>query len=550
MFEVPEVGELQFDPKLNSATELTRLRDEAERIVKVLFWKRSLGSDFPPIYTLFGATGIGKSTIFNSLIGRPISHVSAIRPSTSKAIIYIHKLYTEGIESCPFVNKVKVEIVYHEDERLAQLILIDTPDYDTRVQANREIADDYFTISDVLIFAVSQGKYADFRVHEMAAQAGEWGKFSIYIMNKVDSETAWDHFVELWEERGYIGPKVKIPRVTPAPDIIGDLNHDAVVSSLFTNHRTLEIKQKELTNLQNRANKVVGDLLQTITEEIDYVISINSEIQTIHKSAEAEMLNKTNRLINTDLQRRAELQLQNLLQKYDLLRSPRSALRGAVRKSVQALADVFVQGKKIFFKEPAVHDQEIGNLFSDAKEIADLKPLIFAVSELNQQVADLVTGIQGREDLKNVAAEIPRWDQQQVKVKYEEAFPAIEKLLEKEFDKLKKGLSTKDEYWLYGTSAATALALITAEIVVGGGFTLLDAVLDTAIMPFIPKFLLDIKIVNKLRDIGEKVDNENKKSLRRILLQQAYLYIEAFDTLLPAPDKMQKLRSLQMKIGT
>jgi hypothetical protein len=46
-----------------------------------------------------------------------------------------------------------------------------------------------------------------------------------------------------------------------------------------------------------------------------------------------------------------------------------------------------------------------------------------------------------------------------------------------------------------------ALVLITAEIVLGGGFTLLDALLGSVVVPFIPKWLLSLKVIDLLREI-------------------------------------------------
>ena len=105
-------------------------------------------------------------------------------------------------------------------------------------------------------------------------------------------------------------------------------------------------------------------------------------------------------------------------------------------------------------------------------------------------------------------------------------------MLEEEFERLRAGLSPADEFKLYGYSAATALVLISAEIIVGGGFTLFDAVLDSAILPFIPKWMLDYKILNVLREIGEAW-TAHKEALRGILWKQAKMYMDTLSNLAP-----------------
>ncbi len=144
--------------------------------------------------------------------------------------------------------------------------------------------------------------------------------------------------------------------------------------------------------------------------------------------------------------------------------------------------------------------------------------------------------------------EVPRWGPENIKELYGEVFPGIERMLEQEFERLKAGLSPADEFKLYGYSAATALILISAEIIVGGGFTLFDAVLDSAILPFIPKWMLDYKILNVLREIGERVDRAHKEALRGILWKQAKMYMDTLSNLAPDPPAMDELAALENRI--
>ena len=74
---------------------------------------------------------------------------------------------------------------------------------------------------------------------------------------------------------------------------------------------------------------------------------------------------------------------------------------------------------------------------------------------------------------------------------------------------------------------------------------MLDALLNTVIVPFIPKWLLNLKVLDVLREIGERVDREHRNTLRGILQEQAELYAEQFSRLVPGDTVLQELRSLQ-----
>ena len=109
---------------------------------------------------------------------------------------------------------------------------------------------------------------------------------------------------------------------------------------------------------------------------------------------------------------------------------------------------------------------------------------------------------------------------------------------------------TADEIKLYGSYTLWALVLITAEIVVGGGFTLLDALLNGVIMPFIPKWLLNLRVLDTLKEIGRRVDERHRKELRDILRSRAHLYGETFTGLLPSRESLASLRKVREAVAT
>jgi hypothetical protein len=136
-----------------------------------------------------------------------------------------------------------------------------------------------------------------------------------------------------------------------------------------------------------------------------------------------------------------------------------------------------------------------------------------------------------------------------VQAEYDLAFPGVEHLLEEEFTHFRKGLSFQDELKLYGSYTLWALLLITAEIVVGGGFTLLDALLNTVIVPFIPKWLLNLKVLDVLREIGRRVDEKHRRALNAIVEKQAELYVTAFRSLLPSEETMENLLTVRQSLS-
>ncbi len=220
-------------------------------------------------------------------------------------------------------------------------------------------------------------------------------------------------------------------------------------------------------------------------------------------------------------------------------------VRNALRSLFSAVAEIFVSRN---VGPPSEHDEWGGRTqdFEATKAVARLQPLEWATAKLNLAIVEMLSLNPAFGDLCQVArTEVPRWSSEVIRARYDAAFPGMEHLLEAEFNRFRDGLSRTDEFKLYGSYTLWALFLITAEIVVGGGFTLLDALLNTVIVPFIPKWLLNLKVLDVLREIGERVDREHRNTLRGILQAQADLYTEQFSRLLPGDEVLQRLRSLE-----
>jgi hypothetical protein len=172
---------------------------------------------------------------------------------------------------------------------------------------------------------------------------------------------------------------------------------------------------------------------------------------------------------------------------------------------------------------------------TETRHAARLQPLYSGLSEFNLQVTELVCGAPAHEDLCRIfASTVERFSAEKADELYAGEFPGIEAMLEEEFRKLQGGLSRADEFKLYGSFTAWALIIITAEIVLGGGFTLLDMILNTAVMPFIPKWITHFKILDVLKEIGERIDEAHRKALHKILGLQMQRYLDQIGAVTPA----------------
>jgi len=540
------------DERLADYPTIEEKRSEAQRLLRAHAWKSSVGDDFPLVVCLMGGTGTGKSTLFNSLAGKKISEVGMRRPCTLRAVLLIHRDFAPALNDCPFLdtaNESEALVVEHQEPHCRHVLLVDTPDFDSVEQANRLIADNFFVLSDVMLFVTSQEKYGDLIGRQILERASKWGKRTLLLMNKTGSDAAYEDFLRGLNDSGVHASVIRVERLDQAPDLIPGLRERPEFSWIFTSEpecsRCQDIRAEEMVRLASNTSRGLRQLEEALQSETERVGSVNSRIDKILQSAAGEMGNRLDAVMSRDLEARIRERLQDLLRKYDFLFVPRMWVRNTLRKALLAVADVVVPGALDQAGITNEKDVRVEDLH-ETRSAAMLKPLEAAVATLNLRIAEMLAADPSARDLREVAGDsVSRWDTAKIHERYEKAFPGVERLLEAEFERIRDGLTTSDEIKLYGSYTLWALLLITAEIVVGGGFTLLDAILNTAVFPFIPKWMVNVKVLDVLKEIGGRVDKEHRGVLQGILKKQAELYKGAFAGLLPSEESLVELSGLR-----
>ncbi|PRY61356.1 50S ribosome-binding GTPase [Knoellia remsis] len=147
------------------------------------------------VVALAGATGSGKSSLFNALAGADVATVGARRPTTSRPTAAIW-----GDEpAAPLLDWLDVAARHHVDNTspregtigsLDGLVLLDLPDFDSRETSNREEAERVLELVDVFVWVTDPQKYADARLHDdYVAALATHDAVTLVVLNQVDRLT-------------------------------------------------------------------------------------------------------------------------------------------------------------------------------------------------------------------------------------------------------------------------------------------------------------------------------------------------------------------------
>ncbi|MEU9495104.1 GTPase [Streptomyces sp. NPDC048215] len=143
------------------------------------------------VVAVAGATGSGKSTLFNALAGVQISDAGLRRPTTSAPIACS---WTDGaaglLDRLAIPGRLRRRPVQGGtavDEALQGLVLVDLPDHDSAATGHREQVDRVLALVDAVIWVVDPEKYADAALHEryLRPLAGH-AEISFVVLNQID----------------------------------------------------------------------------------------------------------------------------------------------------------------------------------------------------------------------------------------------------------------------------------------------------------------------------------------------------------------------------
>ncbi|GII65231.1 hypothetical protein Skr01_53160 [Sphaerisporangium krabiense] len=172
--------------------------EDARVVVARAGARRRLSVDHT-VVALAGATGSGKSSLFNALSGTSLAGVGVTRPTTSAAqaamwgaegagplLDWLEIPRRHGVDDGSTVDGVPSD----RRDSLAGLILLDLPDHDSIELAHRLEVDRLVDVVDLLVWVLDPQKYADAAVHERYLRPlSRHRDVMMIVLNQVDRLT-------------------------------------------------------------------------------------------------------------------------------------------------------------------------------------------------------------------------------------------------------------------------------------------------------------------------------------------------------------------------
>jgi energy-coupling factor transporter ATP-binding protein EcfA2 len=157
--------------------------------------------DAPMLTVVGGSTGAGKSTLVNSLLGADVTQAGVLRPTTRAPVLVCSpadRAAFSGERVLPGLVRVTgaadggdphagLRLVV-DDALPPGLALLDAPDVDSVVTANRDLAGQLLAAADLWIFVTTAARYADAVPWDVLHTAVQRGTAVAVVLDRVPPE--------------------------------------------------------------------------------------------------------------------------------------------------------------------------------------------------------------------------------------------------------------------------------------------------------------------------------------------------------------------------
>ncbi|MFB6718843.1 AAA family ATPase [Kribbella sp. NPDC056345] len=173
----------------------------------------------PILAVVGGSTGAGKSTLVNSVIGKVVSEPGVLRPTTRSPVLIHHPADADwfiGDRVLPGMARTTAESLGGmEDPGQLRLVasdtvprglaVLDAPDIDSVVEANRDLATQLLAAADLWLFVTTAARYSDAVPWEFLQSASDRSTAVAVVLDRAPAETIDDitgHLAQMLLERG------------------------------------------------------------------------------------------------------------------------------------------------------------------------------------------------------------------------------------------------------------------------------------------------------------------------------------------------------------
>jgi len=519
----------------------------------------------PCLWVAFmGGTGTGKSTLFNALCGSELSLAGVERPKTQGPVAHVHA-WCQVETGFPFADASplrrplkdqksspekgepgRLVLIEHELADRQRLVIVDTPDLDSLEEKNRRAAQTLSLLAGAVVFVTSQEKYADEVPSLRLQQLLEEGKPVYILLNKADKAFTTEDALGVLATQGIRPPRQRfwiIHRLpSPGPETMalqsGFRDFKRRLMEEFSSESLPERRKAGLMADAKRLDALLERLLLLLEAEHKASVEWRNNLKNLHLETVDDLFRAESQHFTTQNRVRIGKEIRRLFSRYDLLAGPRRALQNIILAPFRLLG--LDPGRKA-----AVTADEL----EKARKAQNLEPMLGAIDRFNRRALESLSP--AREDAPLFTAlrsQGTAMDRDEVESRMAAEQERLETWLKSTFEQMANGLPTLKKWSIYSTSMVWGVLVISLEATLGGGFTVIDALLGSALAPFLTKGSAELFAFREIRKVVREMAEIYRQGLVAILEEQRQRYESALESVRMMPEDMDRLKGLRQEI--
>lgn len=551
------------------AETLTALVDTADRLTDRL----DQGPDAPALIVVMGATGTGKSKLFNSLCRTVLSPSGYKRPTTLDPVLLTSPEHIDRAERPGFLPgyaKIRHQgmaefdpdqrgliLVQNNHSQWPDLILADTPDFDSILDENRQAASDMFLRSDAVIFVTDAVKYADQVSWDYLEAIHLRHRAAILLVNRIKNPLSLEDFQERLRAMG-------IDREVLGIRDRQDLGDADLFPPDLEGLRRLVDALNEWNGMERMALLAGGvesdwasfndGLIRLVLPTMEKVAANTDGLETVvadlGEKAEERLSERLAVAISGEMKNSLINQIQQLFLRWDLLKYPRRLMA----MPFNALRDHVLVPLGIMKRQSGTKglERELDRLNE-----ANRQAMVTMIADLNREIhgafRDNIVG--------NRLADLSGFDAlalspDNVRAGYDQERADLEAWVQDQAKVLVQGLNLGEKMTFYLAQVVYLGLFISIQVHTGGGFSFFDGLLDSVLAPVLSKITGSALSRDKVRAFEAQAAQRHIQGCRDIIQSQIKAYRDfiqpvqagladlpglarAFDTLTTRFEKLQ-----------
>jgi uncharacterized protein YeaO (DUF488 family) len=287
-----------------------------------------------------------------------------------------------------------------------------------------------------------------------------------------------------------------------------------------------------------RLTILISQALNLLEEEGQAAQEWLKRLEIMYEEVSGKLISDQKQRFTADTREHLNAEIRKLFARYDVLAKPRRFVRELFLTPLRLLGIL----------KASTHKGRKDGLLKVRKKI-QLAPIQAAILRFNRNVLERLSPSDETSPLfDGLRKPGVALSEEEIEKRIWEEQDKLGTWLEETFQNLSSGIPKHKEVGIYATSIIWGILILSFEIVVGGGFTMLDVALDGALAPFLTKGATELFARHEIQQIAREMSKRYEEGLLSVLREQHDRYKDCLLPLLASRQTVEYLEGLQLQV--